>query len=113
MSKKVLREAEFALVRGDSAEKIAKMLYNRGQQGSGMKRSGSKLGRRLRSPEIQPSFQLLPGDSEAAHARDIQMIELRQHILLEFVAKPSASAVRRRSPFWRACHPRSNAVTIS
>jgi len=40
----------------------------------------------LRGPEIQPSFQLLSGDSEAAHARNIQMIELHQHVLLELVS---------------------------
>jgi hypothetical protein len=43
------------------------------------------LGKSSRGLELQPSFQLLPGDSEAAHARDIQMIELRQHVLLELV----------------------------
>lgn len=47
--------------------------------------SGSRYPIPLQGPKFQPGFQLLPGDSEAGHARAIQMIQLRQHVLLELV----------------------------
>jgi hypothetical protein len=53
------------------------------------------------------------------HQHHDRKAPIREILLKIFVCRndggkaPSASAVRRSSPFCRACHPRSNAVTIS